>query len=193
MSYLKNFRNAIRGKKFYVLDTETTALKRGEICQIAIMDSDGLVEMNSLVKTVNPIPDVVTEIHGINDEMVKDAPTWIDLAPRIKQILDGQILVVYNAIYDRSFMHQTQELHNLPKIEWAEICSWNCAMEAYAEFYGQINPRFGTYTWQKLSFAAQNCGVRVQDAHSALGDCRMTLGVVQHMLKAESEAGNESN
>jgi DNA polymerase III subunit epsilon len=193
MSYLQNFRNNIRGKKFYILDTETTALKRGEICQIAITDSNGLVELNSLVKTVNAIPDVVTEIHGIDDAMVKDAPEWPELAPKIKQILDGQILVVYNAIYDRSFMHQTQELHNLPKIEWSEICQWNCAMEAYAEFYGQINPRFGTYTWQKLVFAAQNCGVAVENAHSALGDCLMTLGVVNYMLKAESEVGNEGN
>lgn len=191
MYHLKNLRNNLRGKKFYVLDTETTALKRGEICQIGIIDSDANVMLDSLVKTVNAIPDVVTAIHSIDDEMVKDAPTWIDLAPRIKQILDGQVLVVYNAIYDRSFMHQTQELHNLPKIEWAEICQWNCAMEAYAEFYGEINPRFGTYTWQKLSVAAARCGVEVKDAHSALGDCLMTLGVVKHMLKAESEAGNE--
>lgn len=191
MSYLQSFRKALTGNKFFVLDTETTALKRGEICQIAIIDSDGNVMLDSLVKTVNAIPDVVTEIHGIDDEKVKDAPTWIDLAPRIKQILDGQILVVYNAIYDRSFMHQTQELHNLPKIEWSEICSWNCAMEAYAEFHGEINPRFGTYTWQKLSVAAHRCGVEVKDAHSALDDCMMTLGVVKHMLKAESESSNE--
>lgn len=190
MSHLKNLLNAIRGKKFYILDTETTALKRGEICQIAIIDSNGLVELNSLVKTVNPIPSEVTAIHGIDNDMVKDAPSWIDLAPRIRQILDGQLLVVYNAVYDRSFMHQTQELHNLPKIEWKEISEWHCAMEAYAEFYGEINPYYGTPKWQKLSVAAERCGVKVENAHTALGDCLMTLGVVNHMLKAESEAGN---
>jgi DNA polymerase-3 subunit epsilon len=189
---LKQFRTSLAGKKFYVLDTETTALKRGEICQIAIIDSDGNVALDSLVKTVNAIPDAVTAIHGIDDSMVKDAPSWIDLAPRIKQILDGQLLVVYNAIYDRSFMHQTQELHNLPKIEWAEISTWLCAMNAYAEFNGEKHPYYGTYVWQKLSVAAARCGVEVKDAHSALGDCLMALGVTKHMLK-NSEGENESN
>lgn len=184
---LKQFREALKGKKFYVLDTETTALKRGEICQIAIINSDGETMLDSLVKTVNAIPDVVTAIHGIDDDMVKDAPTWIDIAPQIKQILDGQLLVVYNAIYDRSFMHQTQELHNLPKIEWSEICSWQCAMNAYAEFYGEKHPYYGTYVWKKLSFAAANCGVEVKNAHSALGDCLMALGVTKHMLEAKNE------
>lgn len=193
MSYLKVFREALKDKKFFVLDTETTALKRGEICQIAIIDSEGETVLYSLVKTVNRIPGEVINVHGITNEMVADAPTWIDLAPQIKQILDGQILVVYNAVYDRSFMHQTQELHNLPKIEWKEICQWHCAMEAYAEFYGEVNPIYGTYRWQKLWFAAQNCGVEKQKAHDALGDCLMTLGVVKAMLKAESEASNEGN
>lgn len=44
-----------------------------------------------------PIPQVVCDIHGITDEMVKDAPTFKQAAQEIKQFLDGCDLSCYNA------------------------------------------------------------------------------------------------
>lgn len=188
---LQKFCETLKGKNFLVLDTETTGLDDGEVVQIAIINNAKDVLLNTFVKPAQPIPVDATRIHGITDEMCKDAPTWIDLAPEIKKILEGQLLVVYNAVYDRKMMHKTQERHDLPKIEWKEIADWHCAMEAYAEFYGEWNNYHGNYRWQRLSVAAQNCGIRVAAAHSALGDCLMTLGVVKHLL--ESEADNASD
>lgn len=190
MSYLKTFRDTLAGKDFLVLDTETTGLEDGEIVQIAIIDNAGKTLMNSLVKPKHPIPSDATRIHGITDDMCETAPTWLELVPEIKTILDGKLLVVYNAVYDRKMMHRTAERWDLPKIEWKEISTWLCAMEAYAEFYGDYNHYRGNYRWQKLVVAAQNCGVTVENAHDALGDCLMALGVVKHMLKVESEADN---
>lgn len=189
MSYLKAFREALAGKNFLVLDTETTGIKIGEIIQIAIISSAGETLVDSLVKPVKPIPSDSTKIHGITDDMVKDAPSWIDLAPNIKSILEGQLLVVYNATYDRGMMHQTAERHNLPKTEWKEISTWLCAMDAFSEFYGEWNDYYQSYRWQKLSFAALHCGFTAENAHTALGDCLMALDVTMHMLK-ESEAEN---
>jgi len=185
---LQNFRDALRGNDFLVLDTETTGLERGEVVQIAIIDNYGTPLLDTLVKPKQPIPTDATRIHGISDVDCKDAPTWIDLAPKIKQILDGKLLVVYNATYDRKMMHQTAERWELPKIEWKEICEWHCAMEAFAEFYGEYNEYRGNYRWQKLVVAARHCELPTDDAHDALADCLMTLGVVKHMLK-EAENG----
>lgn len=193
MSYLKVFREALKGKEFYVLDTETTGLRDGEIVQIALVHSNGKPLLDTLIKPVRPIPSEATAIHGITDEMCKDAPSWPEIAENLRHVLEGKLLVVYNATFDRGMMHKSQERHNLPKIEWKEICSWECAMDAYSEFYGEWNSYYGNYRWQKLSVAASRCGVVVENAHNALGDCLMTLGVVNHMLKAESEAKNESN
>lgn len=193
MSYLQSFRKALTGKEFLILDTETTGLHDGEIVQIAIINSAGETLLDTLVKPAQAIPDDATRIHGITDDMVKDAPIWPQITGHIESIVSGKELVVYNAVYDRKMMHKSQERHNLPKIEWKEISFFHCAMDAYSEFYGEWNNYHGNYRWQKLLVAAARCRVNVENAHNALGDCLMTLGVVKAMLKAESEAENESH
>lgn len=190
MTTLLNFRETLSGKDFLVLDTETTGLEDGEVVQIAIINNDGETLLDTLVKPNRPIPRDATAIHGITDEMCQSAPTWIDLAPKIKKILDGKLLVVYNAVYDRKIMHRTQERWDLPKIEWKEISTWLCAMEAFAEFYGDWNDYRGNYRWQKLVTAVRYFGILPNNAHSALGDCLMTLAVTKKMLESESEAKN---
>lgn len=185
---LKQFCEAVNSvDEYIILDTETTGLRDGEICQIAIINQDGETLLNSYVKTARPIPDDARRIHGISDEMVKDAPTWPEIVPKVREILDGQLLIVYNAVYDRKMMHQSGEKSGIEKIEWKEIAQWHCAMQAYAEHYGDWNSYHGNYRWQRLSHAANSEGVTVENAHDALGDCLMTLGVVKAMLKLWNE------
>ena len=62
----------------------------------------------------------------------------------------------------------------------------HCAMQAYAELHGEWSEEKGRYRWQKLSTAAQQQGVKVENAHRALGDCLMTLGVVRAMASTEN-------
>ena len=186
MSYLHTFNSALKNKKFLVLDTETTGLYAdAEICQIAIINSQGEILLDSLVKPKNPIPVDATRIHGITNEMVKDVPIWLDLIPTVNDILKGQTVVIYNVDYDTRIMNQSNWIHDVNNIQWRNVVSaWWCAQEAYAEHYGETHHYYETYIWQKLSFAAQEEGVTVANAHNALGDCLMTLGVVQALLKA---------
>jgi DNA polymerase III subunit epsilon len=186
LTMLQNFKEALKNQNYLILDTETTGLEQGEVVQIAIINSQGQTLLDTLVQPKCPIPRDATAIHGISDEMCKDAPTWLELAPKIQEILKGQALVVYNATYDRKIMHQTAERWEMTKIEWKEIAEWHCAMEAFAEFYGDWNEYRGNYRWQKLITAASHCNVQIAGAHSALGDCLMTLGVVKAMLKQET-------
>ena len=62
----------------------------------------------------------------------------------------------------------------------------HCAMQAYAELHGEWSAEKGRYRWQKLSAAAAQQGVTVTNAHRALGDCLMTLGVVRAMASTEN-------
>lgn len=181
---LRGFCAHLAGKEtWYYLDTETTGLHDGEIVQLAVVRNDGQIEWNTLIKPVQPIPLDATVIHGITDGMVSDAPTFADIAPSLQDLLKGQTVVVYNAVYDRKMLHKSAERHNLERYDWKQQGTWLCAMEAYAEFFGDWNNYHNSYRWQPLTRAAQNCGVRVDNAHDAVADCIMTMGVANHMLK----------
>lgn len=178
---LESFLKMLREQSYIVLDTETTDLYDGEICQIAIMSSDGETLLDTLVRTARPIPAKATAIHGITNEMVSDAPTWSNIHMHVVNHLTGRNVVVYNATYDRKMMHQSGEKAGLPKTDWKQISTWWCAMDAFSEIYGEWNDYHGSYTWQRLSTAARYYRIPVADAHSALGDAKMTLAVCQKM------------
>lgn len=181
-SNLKSFLEMVEQDDYLILDTETTGLKWGEICQIAIIESTGEVHFDCLVKTQNPIPPDAIAVHGITDEMVADSPTWDLLVEPLRELLAGRDLVVYNAVYDRKMMHQSAERCRLPKTDWKLLSRWWCAMEAYAEYYGEWNEYHGNCHWQPLAAAARNFKIPTPDTHTALGDAVTTLRVCQAML-----------
>ena len=79
-----------RARPLY-LDTETTGLNPvDEIVEICIVDHDGTVLLNSLVRPTRPIPADVTRLHGITNQMVQGAPAWIEVWPAVYAILSGR-------------------------------------------------------------------------------------------------------
>ena len=63
------------------LDTETTGLNDlAEIVEISILDDDGLVLLDTLVRPRRPIPADAIRIHGIRNEMVAEALLAADMA-----------------------------------------------------------------------------------------------------------------
>ena len=89
-------------KPLVFLDLETTGLSftQDRIVEIAMLkiSVDGSRLMKR--KLINPerlIPKEVSEIHGITDEMVKDAPTFKQAANEIRQFMEGADLGGYNS------------------------------------------------------------------------------------------------
>lgn len=72
-----------------VLDTETTGLdNEARIVEIAIIDFDTHeVFLHTKINPQVPIPEEVSAIHGITDEMVKDAPVFATIADKILQLI----------------------------------------------------------------------------------------------------------
>ncbi|HEY0433246.1 MAG TPA: 3'-5' exonuclease [Chitinophagaceae bacterium] len=89
-------------KPLAVIDLETTGTNLGtdRIIEIAIVKvlTDGTqVVKRKLINPGIPIPAAVTELHGITNEMVKDAPSFRQVAHELKQVLDGCDLAGYNS------------------------------------------------------------------------------------------------
>ncbi|TVK91281.1 DNA polymerase III subunit epsilon [Shewanella algae] len=162
-----------------ILDTETTGLdSKAEIIEISIIDCAGNVLLDTLVKPTAPIPEDATRIHGITNEMVTNAPTWPEVYDLFVPLVEGRELVIYNADYDLRMIRQADERNDLLNIRTQA----DCAMLAYAEFYGQWDDYRGQWKWQRLGNAAKQQGVVIEGkAHRALADCQMTLGVIASM------------
>jgi len=188
MAHLENLRQAIDAhQSFLVLDTETTGLHDGEICQIAIIDDKGNVLLDTFVHTVNPIPESATLIHHITDDMVKDAPTWIDVRKQVIEIIDAKLVLVYNAVYDRKMMHKSDEVWNIEPFVYKEHAHFECVMEAYAEYNGHWNEYYKSYRWYPLSHAAQHFLFETRNAHDALSDCFTTLAVIKGLISTQRD------
>ncbi len=134
-------------KNCLILDTETTGLgDDDEVVEISIIDAQRNVLMNSLVKPSKPIPQEATDIHGITNEMVANAPTWDQLHDEFVSVISNseQPLVIYNDSFDIRLLNNTARIYGIRPAYFtsAFVRKYNdvfCAMQAYAEFYGQWN------------------------------------------------------
>lgn len=172
-----------------VLDTETTGLDRGsEICQIALLDSNGKILNDLLVKPRWFIPRAASAIHGITDEMVIDAPTWPQIRPAILTAIEGRDVITYNAKFDRKLMHWSDEQWGLEHHDYHMNATWHCAMEMYAEHYGVRNDYYGSFAWQKLEDACRQQDIAANRFHSAMGDALATWMLVCKLYLARRDS-----
>src|SRR5690349_10786993 len=89
-------------KPIAFIDLETTGINLGSdrIIEIAIVKilADGTrIVKRKLINPEMPIPKQSSDVHGITDEMVKEAPTFKQVAQEFKQMLDGCDLAGYNS------------------------------------------------------------------------------------------------
>jgi DNA polymerase III subunit epsilon len=168
---------------FYVLDTETTGVKSfDQICQIGIIDKYGKVVLDTLVKPTRRIPSGASAVHGISNEMVADAPTFMDIYTSISSLLAGSVLIAYNMDFDWKMLQQSVAVYQLPMFK---VKQQDCAMKQYAKYRGLWNAKYRSYRNFKLSDAAAHEEIIVANAHSAVGDIIMTLELIKKMAHLE--------
>jgi DNA polymerase-3 subunit epsilon len=100
------------------LDLETTGLSphTHEIVEMgAVKLTPGLhlSEYRQLVKPKNPISQQSTSIHGITDEMVKDAPSLDASLSHFLSFIDGHPLIGHNLLFDITFLTYAMNLKNI--------------------------------------------------------------------------------
>lgn len=187
---LKPFLELIKRHEFVCLDTETTGIRNAQVVQIAIVNAFGKVLIDTYIKPSVPIPAEATRIHGIRDIDVHGAPNWFDIAPRVRDILDGRPVVIYNAAYDTGVMTFSDSCWGMLETNWSRDTNTFCAMHAYAQYRGIWNHQRGGYRWHKLSDACNFMGIPFSDRHTALGDAEATRRLVLAMAD-RPESGRE--
>ncbi len=184
-------RNVLADNNWCILDTETTDLKKAEICQIAIITPEN--EWQSFVKPTTPISQEAIEIHGITNDVVKNAPDFDQVFLSLMRKIGGRDLIIYNADFDLRAIKNSMKAHRIqlafPTSDRRQCRiftnggSIHCAMLWYSQWVGDWNDYHGNYKWQPLPGGD----------HSALGDCKATLEVIKTMAEKKTDTVDEND
>ncbi|MBK7573430.1 MAG: GIY-YIG nuclease family protein [Bacteroidetes bacterium] len=94
---------------FAIIDIETTGGSPGRdrITEICIIQHDGLSVTNVFTTLINPerwIPEYITKITNITNQMVENAPKFYQVAKQIIELTEGRIFVAHNVAFDYGFV-----------------------------------------------------------------------------------------
>ncbi len=170
----------IRGLSPVYLDTETTGFAEDDVViEIGIVDVNGIVLLDTLVKPNKPIPPASIVVHGITDEMVADAPQWLEVWPEVEKILNTHIIGMYNAEFDLRLLRQTHQRYGG---KWTlDERRVFCSMRLYAAFYGDYNARTNGFRMHKLEQAGAQSEISLPNSHHAVDDARLTAALMDYI------------
>lgn len=156
----------------------------------AVYSSDAsLVHSASyLIKQQKPIPESVTNIHGITDQAVKDygAERVIALRmfERVCKLPRMKFLIAHNISFDYPIL--SAEYHryttDIPYQHLAKICT----MKSSTDFCRIPNVKFGGYKWPKLEELHRKLfGTTITSAHNAMIDVLATASCFFELRRLE--------
>ena len=167
---------------YCVLDLETTGFsaKTEKITEVGIMkvkNGEVIDEFSCFVNPEKHIPERVTEVTNITDEMVKDAKTIEQVFPEILDFIEDSVLVAHNAPFDMGFLKQNAKVLGY-EFDYTYIDTLSLAKDLFPD-----------YKKYKLGKIAENLGIKVEVAHRALDDVDTTVKVFRVMLDMLKERG----
>ncbi|MCW8092618.1 3'-5' exonuclease [Alteromonas sp. ASW11-130] len=160
-----------KNRKVYVFaDLETTGLyvdehKITEVAAIKYSGGDSVEYFFTLVNPSTSIPKHITNITGITDAMVSNAPRMEAVLPAFKEFVGNAELIFYNAPFDKKFLDKAASDLNSPFCN-KFIDALPIAKEAFPELHDH-----------KLTTVAKHLNVSVSGAHRALDDTRILMFV----------------
>ena len=167
---------------FVAIDVETANPNLASICQVGIAvyrDWNLVSDWKSLVNPDDYFDGMNISIHGIDEEVVRDAPTLPQVAAKIHSLIEGQISVCHTP-FDRVAIGRAFEKHQLA----APYCTWLDSAKVVRRTWEQFAWR-GYGLKNVCSFLGYQYA-----AHDALEDAKAAAVVLQAAVR-ESGLGVE--
>ena len=166
---------------YAILDLETTGFKPGpaKITEVAIIFyEDGKEErFESFINPECHIPDEITDITHITDDMVKDSPTIQELAPILHDMLKDKIFVSHNVPFDWSFFDYFFTECLGINYKSPSLCTLN------------LSRKLLKLPSNKLENVAKYFGYNLIDAHRAMNDTDAVKILLMNFFNILKEKG----
>lgn len=165
---------------FAVVDIETTGgnFHQDRIIEVAVVIHNGVqvvAEYTSLVNPEKPIQPFISRLTGISNKMVKDAPTFEDIAEELADVLKGHVFVAHNVRFDYGFIKAS-----FKRVGISYRAPHFCTVELSREIF----PGYPSYSLGKLS---RSMGISVAHRHRAFGDAAATAELLSRMVAENPE------
>ena len=160
---------------YSIIDVETTG-RSNKITEISIFKFDGTSIINEFTSLVNPetlIPQHITSLTGIDQEMVSNAPIFESIAQQIIDITENTVFVAHNVNFDYNVIQK--EFKQL-QIDFTrkKLCTVRLSRS--------LLPGHKSYSLGKLCKALQ---IDLVDRHRARGDAEATVVLFKKLLQQE--------
>ena len=158
------------------LDLETTGLNPGSdaIIEIGALRFNSRrieEEFSTLINPKRPIPEFVTNLTGITNGMVQNAPTMEEIIPELLNFVEDLPVLGHNVKFDLAFLRAEG------------LFEYNEALDTY-DMASVLLPNAGRYN---LSALGQNLGIPFPATHRALDDAKVTQAVFNRLSEVALE------
>jgi DNA polymerase-3 subunit epsilon len=171
---------------FVIIDIETTGnnSKYGKITELAVYQHNGQYITNIYSTLINPgidIPFYITRLTGIDNEMVKNAPKFHEVAKKIIELTSGRVFVAHNVKFDYAFIKE--EFNRLGY-------NFNTKTLCTVQLAKKLLPGHNSYSLGKL---CSDLGIEINGRHRASGDALATVKLFEILLKKNEIIQNLKN
>lgn len=168
---------------FAIVDIETCgskfAYQKGRIIDICILVHDGISVVDKFSTLINPdchIGSFYTNLSGITNEMVKDAPRFHEVAKEILNYTEGKIFVAHNSAFDYNFIKD--EFASLGfRFKRDTLCTVRLSRK--------LLPGKASYSLGNL---CASIGIEIKNRHRAEGDAVATAELLNLLLQLKTQS-----
>jgi DNA polymerase-3 subunit epsilon len=169
---------------YVVVDTETTGGRAWsgdritEIAAVVVRDGEIVELYETLVNPQRSIPYFVTQLTNITWDMVKDKPTFDRVVPDVMRVLEGNVFVAHNMVFDWRFVTSELSRSTGRRLQGRRLCTVKIARKVLP----QLSRR-------SLDHIARYYGVEIHGRHRAGGDALATAECLLRMLSDLGDRG----